>query len=393
MKHLLTIALIVAGSATAQPVTVTPGTHDLYTGTRKASEHQTLDECVKAAEARGAGKYGCRTITHVYVEATVPPPVEPSPVEPPPAEPPQHQHPPMVGVPWNPDLLPAPNTSAYVSGDRVRASSIATPVSRDIPIARVRCEWSHFGANDPLVFPGAQDASHLHMFWGNTTTDHSTTNFRSDTSSCTGGAANSTGYWIAALIDTRDGRPLVPDTIFNYYKGGYLGVRPEDFRPWPQGLRMLAGDAMNDRIPESWARRYRWSCSGVSGQHGSIPAGCTPGGELIFEIAFPQCWDGKNLDAPDHKSHMAYANGRGCPASHPHAIPEITYVVFFRTPQTGSSTLRLSSDRPGAPAGTSAHADWWDGWDPKWVQHLISSCHNQNRDCGTNLLGGGLTLY
>ena len=26
---------------------------------------------------------------------------------------------------------------------------------------------------------------------------------------------------------------------------------------------------------------------------------------------FPQCWDGVNLDAPDHKSHMAYGWGQG----------------------------------------------------------------------------------
>jgi hypothetical protein len=35
------------------------------------------------------------------------------------------------------------------------------------------------------------------------------------------------------------------------------------------------------------------------------------------------CWDGKNLDSPDHQSHMyntvndAFANSGECPASHP----------------------------------------------------------------------------
>ncbi len=299
----------------------------------------------------------------------------------------------VVGVPWNPDLLPAPNSAAVRTGDRVRASTIATPISNDIPIARVSCDWSHFAPDDPLVFPDMPGRSHLHMFWGNTGVNATTKNFRSDRSTCHGGAANSTGYWIAALIDTRDGRPLVPDNIFNYYKGGYEGVRPADFKAWPAGLRILAGNAASTQAQPVWARQHRWSCTGVEGLHGAIPANCTPGGELVFEIVFPQCWDGVNLDSPDHKSHMAYPTGRGCPRTHPHAIPEIRYVVFFRTPDTGSSTLRLSSDTPGAPAGVSAHADWWDGWDQRWVQHLVTNCHNQKRDCGTNLLGGGLTLY
>ncbi len=112
----------------------------------------------------------------------------------------------------------------------------------------------------------------------------------------------------------------------------------------------------------------------------------------MFEIEFPQCWDGRNLDSPDHKSHMRYASG-GCPASHPVAMPEITYAVMFRVPSTGVGTLRLSSDQPNAAPGTSGHADWWDGWDQPRVQHLITNCHNQRRDCGTNLLGGGLALY
>ncbi|NWN33781.1 DUF1996 domain-containing protein, partial [Klebsiella michiganensis] len=28
-------------------------------------------------------------------------------------------------------------------------------------------------------------------------------------------------------------------------------------------------------------------------------------------IIFPACWDGKNLDSPDHQSHVAYGQGSG----------------------------------------------------------------------------------
>lgn len=358
----------------------------------------TLEACqqvwVDDTKARKAGgNYRCvGTVagTTTYVPATAAPPVVTPPVVNPPVVPPPVA---QVGVAWNPALVPAQNAAATLVGDRVRASTIPTPVSSDIPIARVECNWSHFAPDDPLVFPGQFGRSHLHMFWGNTTTNANTTNFRSDRSTCKGGAANSSGYWIAALIDTRDGRPLVPDIIFNYYKGGYKGVQPAAFQPIPAGLRMLAGDAMNTQPLPFWSGHYRWSCTGVAGQHGSIPANCTPGGELIFEIEFPQCWDGRNLDSPDHKSHMRYADGGCRTASHPVALPEIALTVHFRTPSTGSASLRISSDQPGMPAGASAHADFWNGWDQTRMQHLITNCHNQRRDCGTNLLGGGLTLY
>ncbi|WP_309624448.1 DUF1996 domain-containing protein [Methylibium sp.] len=57
---------------------------------------------------------------------------------------------------------------------------------------------------------------------------------------------------------------------------------------------------------------------------------CLVGDELWQGVFFPQCWDGKNLDSPDHKSHMAYPSDGGCPRSHPVALP--------------------------------SHGDWWNGW-------------------------------
>jgi hypothetical protein len=37
----------------------------------------------------------------------------------------------------------------------------------------------------------------------------------------------------------------------------------------------------------------------------SIPT-CPGSSYLSAKITFPGCWDGKNLDSPDHRSHMAY---------------------------------------------------------------------------------------
>jgi hypothetical protein len=56
-----------------------------------------------------------------------------------------------------------------------------------------------------------------------------------------------------------------------------------------------------------------------------------PGG-IRASLIFPSCWDGKNLDSPDHKSHMAYSGtGTGglgygaCPATHPIRVPQVMY--------------------------------------------------------------------
>ena len=58
---------------------------------------------------------------------------------------------------------------------------------------------------------------------------------------------------------------------------------------------------------------------------------------LMVNVRFPTCWDGVNLDSPDHMSHVAYpssgtfeSNGP-CPESHPVKIPQLFFETIFDT--------------------------------------------------------------
>jgi hypothetical protein len=52
-------------------------------------------------------------------------------------------------------------------------------------------------------------------------------------------------------------------------------------------------------------------------------------------IIFPACWDGVNLDSPNHQSHVAYGQGSGasgggaCPKTHPVKLPQIMYELMW----------------------------------------------------------------
>jgi hypothetical protein len=114
---------------------------------------------------------------------------------------------------------------------------------------RTVCKFSHMNFDDPIVFPGKQGASHLHTFFGNTLTDFSSTKdslFNSGNSTCRGGTANRTAYWVPALLDA-DGKPQAPDESNFYYKSGYFGIEPGNIHAFPTGLRMVAGDAKSSR--------------------------------------------------------------------------------------------------------------------------------------------------
>jgi hypothetical protein len=288
--------------------------------------------------------------------------------------------------------------------------AVARPLISDVGAFRVNCGLSHLNYSDPIVAPGKPLGSHLHQFFGNTATDwRSTAASIASTggSTCTGGTLNRTAYWTPALIDTRghdctgteaeviaEGcRALIPggdpakarscdpfawvefctdsvNAMQVYYKTGYDGVAPASVQPFPPGLRMIAGNARATSaqpLDVAW-----WTCKQNHGDQGPRSAtiagtGCRPGQLLTAAVEFPQCWDGRNLDSPDHKSHMAYGAGwpdKGCPSSHPVPLAQVTTWVHWRLPAgVNLANLRLASDMHDGPGGIANHSDWFGGWD------------------------------
>jgi hypothetical protein len=207
-------------------------------------------------------------------------------------------------------------------------------------------------------------------------------------STCRGGIANRTGYWVPALLDG-NGVPQKPQQAQIYYKTGYNGVPPQQVRPFPLGLRMIAGNSKSSTSQDT----AHWRCDGAfTGYSGSIP-NCN-GGQVVMVVEFPQCWDGLHIDAIDHKSHMAYAD-RGCPASHPVAIPAISFNIPYDVPASGTAGWHLASDSydRSLPGGYSAHGDWFEGWDPAVVRAWVTHCDNPALDCHSHLLGDGRMIY
>jgi hypothetical protein len=269
-------------------------------------------------------------------------------------------------------------------------------VSADIGAFRIVCDYSHMAPDDPIVSPNQPGRSHLHTFFGNTGTNaYSTADSiaNSGGSTCMGGTANRSAYWIPSLIDTRTGTPIKPSTALIYYKTGYNGVQPWQVQSMPPGLRMIAGDAKNDQ-PDG---PYKFVCIGQGSEAmvGQQIQNCPVGAQMWQLIFFPQCWDGMNLDSPDHKSHMSYPVGGACPKTHPVPLPEVSYnVVYDVTEANAPLSWRLSSDTYDStkPGGYSSHGDWFNGWNQDVMKAFVKNCDQASMDCHANLLGDGREL-
>jgi hypothetical protein len=234
-----------------------------------------------------------------------------------------------------------------------------------------RCRYSHTLSDDPIVHPNDPGASHSHDFFGNTTTDAAST-LRSLTHGGTTclNRKDKSGYWVPSL--TVDGQTVVPTVALIYYSNA--GKRFRSIKTIPRGLKVVAGNAM--AIAPQSLRVASWNCGADEDDVplSSAPPTC-PKPTLTMHIAFPDCWNGKHLDSPDHKSHLAYhgRNGR-CPARYPVPIPRLRMNVHY--PTTGGPGVALASG-----GQYSGHADFFNAWNAKELQRLVGRCINAGRVC------------
>jgi hypothetical protein len=287
--------------------------------------------------------------------------------------------------------------------------------------------------DDPILFPGQPGRSHLHQFYGNTSVNAYST-FESLRTSGNGtcgsdGAGNTlnrSAYWIPAILDGR-GSAVQPDYIVIYYKrlpDSDPNCHPETNPKaqgkciaLPNGLRFIAGSDMkggyrqkNVRPATQYATPYRYSCDTPDGAQiaGTNPwalnldelGTCPVGAMVAVTVQMPDCWDGQNLDSPDHGSHVDYQYNTGegyfrCDDAHPYVIPGFMISVHYSV-RTGDnvSLWKLSSDAMDTtkPRGWSLHADWFGAWDPTIMATWTANCINKHLSCTGGDLGNGTQM-
>ncbi len=255
----------------------------------------------------------------------------------------------MLGQPDHPIAGPQGNTPQFV----------------------VECDFSHAASDDPIVHPGKPGASHLHDFFGNTTTDAFSTyeTLEAGTSTCEQ-QLDRASYWAPALL--RDGQPIDPVKSTAYYRPG-IGVDPTTVQPYPAGLMMVAGSAAaTEPQPVSIVA---WSC-GTGIERAATPPTCPDGRDLRLLVTFPDCWDGANLDSEAHVGHVAYSSGGQCPAGFPVPVPQLQFSVEY--PVTGPTDDLLLASGPII----TGHADFFNAWDPAKLATEVTSCLHRQVVCG-----------
>ena len=236
------------------------------------------------------------------------------------------------------------------------------------------CTVSGQAPDDPIVFPGLPGASHLHTFFGPAVDATSTpAKLSAEKTSCTAPGDNS-AYWVPALL--HNGTP-VPMKSFRAYYGARVSD-PSKVVPFPPGLVMVQGDAKLQKATPKEASGQFW-CAGSAetgrSTDGNWPV-CAPGGNLIYQLQFQDCWDGKHIDSPDHKSHMAPMVNAQCTGAYPVAVPSLSLMVNYDS--LGGNGLTLSSGM-----ASSMHGDFMNAWTAADLGALVKVCIDAHAKCGT----------
>jgi hypothetical protein len=224
---------------------------------------------------------------------------------------------------------------------------------------RIQCDVGQVDNVDPIVMPGMAGMSHYHQFFGNRSTDENTTtaSLLANRPSTCRNRADFSAYWAPQLW--QGSTAIAPTSITILYAKTVTSA----IVAHPAGMALIAGNAKATTAQDLSV--VSWYCGNNVQNATATPPVCTGNQDLVGLIRFPECWNGKDLDSTDHKSHVTYAVNGVC-ATGTVALPQIQMHIHYPA-QTDVSTLAMSSG-----SIFSLHADFMNGWNQRGFERQVA---------------------
>ncbi|MDT0567778.1 DUF1996 domain-containing protein [Streptomyces sp. DSM 3412] len=156
----------------------------------------------------------------------------------------------------------------------------------------------------------------------------------------------------------------------------------------PRLLRIITGDA-KAFVNGPGNANASWSCTGFENKvqlKDKYPL-CPAGSDVVRTFKFQSCWDGKNIDSANHRTHVAFADANGNCAAGFKAIPQLVqrlvYDVDAPSVKDNGKTrpfYSLDSFPEQQHKPVTDHGDFINVFDQKLMNKAVQ-CINTGRKC------------
>ncbi|GAA2260783.1 DUF1996 domain-containing protein [Streptomyces indiaensis] len=174
----------------------------------------------------------------------------------------------------------------------------------------------------------------------------------------------------------------------------FVGNPREKVTAMPRLLRIITGDAKSFVNGPANANAS-WSCTGFEDRQlkDKYPL-CPQGSDVVRTFKFQSCWDGRNIDSANHRTHVAFADAAGnCPSGFrpiPQLVQRIVYDIDAPSLQDGGRTTPLfavDSFPEQLHKPVTDHGDFINIFDEDLMGEMVD-CINGGRKCGAGADGG-----
>ncbi|WP_216590102.1 DUF1996 domain-containing protein [Streptomyces brasiliscabiei] len=260
-----------------------------------------------------------------------------------------------------------------------------------------------YNSDNVIVAPGVTNgAHHMHDYVGNQDNDA----FSSDQdlakagTSCRNKGDRSSYFW--PVLRLQDGTKEFDATqqgggaegnsgrILTAKKAtlNFVGSPRGKVVAMPRLLRIITGDA-KAFVNGPGNANASWSCTGFENKvqlKDKYPL-CPRGSDVVRTFKFQSCWDGKNIDSANHRTHVAFADANGNCAAGFKAIPQLVQRLVYdvdapSVKDNGKSRpfYSLDSFPEQQHKPVTDHGDFINVFDQKLMNKAVQ-CINTGRKC------------
>ncbi|GAA5164404.1 DUF1996 domain-containing protein [Amycolatopsis dongchuanensis] len=178
-------------------------------------------------------------------------------------------------------------------------------------------------------------------------------------------------------LSGNDGEIQRPATVSLTFRGSPV----TRVRAMPKFLRVLTGDAKQSTNGTANARAA-WTCTGMEDRILDKYPICPEGSKVERIHDFPSCWDGKNIDSANHRTHIVFpdANGR-CKRGFV-AVPQLRVTLTYDIPRAVqlAGQYKVDSFPEEHHNPLSDHDDFANVMSQRIMWRLVN-CINTGRTC------------